>query len=62
MEVFPNWKDTEFFNFEKDGEIIQGLKLGLRLMRENLYTECPVEVCFPSNNYNILNIHIILFI
>ncbi|OAY33397.1 (S)-hydroxynitrile lyase [Manihot esculenta] len=44
LEVFPDWKDTEYFEFSNsNGETITGMVLGLNLMRENLYTVCPPE-------------------
>nr|1SCI_A Chain A, (S)-acetone-cyanohydrin lyase [Hevea brasiliensis]1SCK_A Chain A, (S)-acetone-cyanohydrin lyase [Hevea brasiliensis]1SCQ_A Chain A, (S)-acetone-cyanohydrin lyase [Hevea brasiliensis] len=43
MEVFPDWKDTTYFTYTKDGKEITGLKLGFTLLRENLYTLCGPE-------------------
>uniref|UniRef100_A0A2C9URE8 AB hydrolase-1 domain-containing protein n=1 Tax=Manihot esculenta TaxID=3983 RepID=A0A2C9URE8_MANES len=45
MDVFPYWKDTEYFEFSNsNGETITGMVLGLNLTRENLYTICPPEI------------------
>ncbi|KAF2283997.1 hypothetical protein GH714_017882 [Hevea brasiliensis] len=43
MEVFPDWKDTVYFDYTINCETITGLKLGFKLLRENLYTVCPPE-------------------
>uniref|UniRef100_UPI0035F21CE6 Fifteen-substitution variant of an ancestral hydroxynitrile lyase n=1 Tax=synthetic construct TaxID=32630 RepID=UPI0035F21CE6 len=43
MEVFPDWKDTEFSTYTSNNETITGMLLGFKFMREKLYQNCPIE-------------------
>ncbi|KAF2293004.1 hypothetical protein GH714_034798 [Hevea brasiliensis] len=44
LQVFPDWKDTVYSAYDYNGENITALNLGFELMKENIYTNCPIEI------------------
>ncbi|KAF2292993.1 hypothetical protein GH714_034697 [Hevea brasiliensis] len=44
LQVFPDWKDTVYSAYDYNGENITALNLGFELMKENILSNCPIEI------------------